>query len=90
MARVYANAPDLVVTASEDDRLETLKALRHELAVSIKRTEAVRDVASLSNAMMKCLTEIAELEGDSRAKPDTSKMTTLEKVMAEGRKSKAG
>lgn len=62
------NAGTLLDTAQKDDRLETLKRLRDEVCDCIDQTVSARDVASLTNSLVKILEQIDELEGSPSAK----------------------
>lgn len=72
--------------AKEDNRLETLKALRNRIAKSIDTTTSAREVASLSRNMTNVLRDIAEIEGN--APSSKVEVTLFDAVCAERAASK--
>lgn len=57
----------LVFTGSRKSRLDGLKALRDKLGKQIDACESNRDLASLSARHMDVLSQIAEIEGESKS-----------------------
>ena len=61
--------------ADSGDRMETLEALRHKLAVAIDQSDSGRDIAALSKQLREVLEEI-EL-----AQPEEPKTRTVREIV---------
>lgn len=72
-----ARAKSIISAADSGNRLETLKCLRHTLAVTIQKSESGRDIAALSRQLLIVMEEIAACGGQNDA---AENVTVLEMV----------
>lgn len=74
-----SNRKTIVSVADGGDRLETLQALRHKLALTIHKSTSGRDIAALSKQLREVMDEIESMRASQEAE-DPEKVTVLDLV----------
>ena len=65
---------NLITVADNGDALETLRELRHKIAVALEECQSGRDIAALSRQLVLVVQQINELEGHHHTEETTLSM----------------
>lgn len=69
----------IVSVADGGDRLETLKALRHELAMAIQQSSSGRDIAALSRQLREVMDEIETISAPEETADNVTVLAMVRK-----------
>lgn len=72
----------LTTIADSGDVLETLRELRHKIAVTLEECQSGRDIAALSRQLVLVVQQIEELEGQHHREETTLSMIRAKHAQA--------